>query len=76
MPVWNVSTVCLICLYNFGVEAIHTNISNSLFLKCYISLDIDVFIKAPPMNKASSGKTNDTNVYFVNGGSLDENIDI
>ena len=48
MPVWNVSTVCMVCLCNLGVEAIHTNILNPIFIKYYLSLDIDVFIKAPP----------------------------
>ena len=51
MPVWNVSTVCMVCLCNFGVEAIHTNIFNPIYLKYYLSLDIDVFIEAAPINK-------------------------
>ena len=51
MPVWNVSTVCMVCLCNLEVEAIHTNIFNSIFLKYYLALDTDVIIEAAPINK-------------------------
>ena len=51
MPVWNVSTVCMVCLCNFEVEAIHENIFNSIFLKYYLALDTDVIIEAAPINK-------------------------
>ena len=51
MPVWNVSTVCMVCLCNFEVEAIHKNIFNSIFLKYYLALDTDVIIDAAPINK-------------------------